>query len=321
MFEEGSEFLLRREAKGRGVSPSTIRTNRGFVENHIIPDWGETPLGEIDGPMIEDWLMSKPFSNSTRNNFVGCWKMIFDEAKRKKKIRSTPDIERFSKDGKKHDLFHENELPLLFPHDRDELAALYADPEHDSGEDLDRYGLMFGTMLLVTVSGGLRSGEIRAMHRDQVFLPQNGIAVTRALSQTNKETLPKKGKSTNPKWRALLLPQRAVSALRWWIEEYAPPSGQLFKYREETVSRYDFLNRLRLGISRSGIEVGDRWLTVHSLRYTYNTKMETVLSQEQLLQFMGHESRQMTLHYSRPYWQERLTAYQDSKEKVEKLWG
>jgi integrase len=72
---------------------------------------------------------------------------------------------------------------------------------------------------------------------------------------------------------------------------------------------------------RAGIREEGRKLTVHSLRYTYNTKMETLLSEERLLQFMGHESRQMTLHYSRPYWQERLLAYQGDKENVERFWG
>jgi integrase len=319
MFEAGSPYLLRREAKGAGMKDGTLRAYSGFVRNHIVKDWGNTPLNQIEGADIEDWLMEKPFSNSTRNSIIDCWNLIFREAKRAKKIRSIPTIERFARNSRRYDTFRDDELFALFPEKRDDLITLYSDPENDYDEEIEYYGLMFAVMLLTTVSGGLRSGEIRALCRDQVFINQSGIVVSKALDSNNKVTLPKKGKDDNPKWRAVLLPERAIQALSWWLE-VAPPSGMLFKYAEKPVDRNLLLDRLKLGMERVGIKPEGRKLKVHSLRYTYNTRMETLLSEERLLQFMGHESRQMTLHYSRPYWQERLVAYEGDKAKVEQFW-
>jgi integrase len=318
MFSPGSPFLLRRDAKGSGMAAGTLRAYAGFVRKHIIPDWGTVPISQVDGADIEDWLMGKDISNSTRNSMIDCWNMIFREAKRAKIIRTIPMIERFSRSSRRYDTFQVDELAKLFPDDRCRLTWMFRDKE--DGDEAERYGLMFAVMLLTAVSGGLRSGEIRAMFRDQVFLERSGIVVTRSMDIDNHVTLPKKGKSDNPKWRAVLLPSRAISALSWWLE-MAPPSGHLFHYRGDPVRREALLTRLRTGMRRAGIREEGRKLTVHSLRYTYNTKMETLLSEERLLQFMGHESRQMTLHYSRPYWQERLLAYQGDKENVERFWG
>ena len=37
----------------------SYQTIRGYMENHIIPRWGRTPLTDIDGRAVAHWLASK----------------------------------------------------------------------------------------------------------------------------------------------------------------------------------------------------------------------------------------------------------------------
>lgn len=64
-----------------------------------------------------------------------------------------------------------------------------------------------------------------------------------------------------------------------------------------------------------------RRLTAHCLRYTYNTKMRTLLSEQVLREFVGHRSFAMTDHYDNPILTERLIAYQGVRSSVERFWG
>jgi integrase len=318
MFVPGSAFLRRREEKNSSMAQGTWRTYAGFVKNHILPDWGDMPITRVEGDAIEDWLLEKDLKNSTRNSIIDCWNFIFKEAKRQKKLRNIPMIERFSRNSDRYDTFRLDELELLFPWEKEKLIDLYL--EEEDGQEQRKYGLMFAVMLLTAVSGGLRSGEVRALYRDQVFLKQKGIVVNKSLNLQNEDVLPKKGSAANPKFRAIPLPGRTMEVLGWWMDQ-APPSGHIFKYQGQVVDRKVLLQRLHTGMTRAKIEPKGRKLAVHSLRYTYNTKMETLLSEERLLQFMGHESRKMTIHYSRPYWQERLLAFKDDQKKLEKFWN
>ena len=74
-------------------------------------------------------------------------------------------------------------------------------------------------------------------------------------------------------------------------------------------------------MDRLGIDHKKRRLTVHCLRYTYNTRMKTKLSAEVLRDFIGHRSVEMTDHYDNPILLERLKAYQSIRPTVEQFWG
>ncbi len=47
----------------------------------------------------------------------------------------------------------------------------------------DEISLMFGTMFCLTVSADLRSGEIQAIHNNQISLPHSGLVIARAIDE------------------------------------------------------------------------------------------------------------------------------------------
>lgn len=327
LFKKGSEFLKRKAQFDRELKESTRKAYDGNIRNHILPVFGDRDMSSIKGAEIEDYLLDLEKKNSTKNFIVDTWNIIFREAKRQEVVDSVPSIQRFRRNSERYDILTDEELEKLFPDDIDKLKEVWK-TERDNRE---REALMFGIMFLITVTAGLRSGEIRAMHRDQIFIELNGIIVNRQFDLQMNITAPKEGDSEDPRHRAVIVPQRTMRALQWWLDEYAAPNGLLFKYKGKPVDRDILLRRFRAGLKNVGIievdergevieEAYKRKLSVHSLRYTYNTKMETILSGKMLKQFMGHLTDQMTQHYSRPQWQKRLLEYQDQQESVEQFW-
>lgn len=219
LFEEGSVFLRRRSAFGYSMKSSTRKAYRTRVHKYILPAFGHRDIRTISAQEVEDYLLDQSVHGSTRNAIIDTWNFIFSEAHRGGYITAIPKLHRFRRTSRRYDILRNEELELLFPDDRDELVKRWSE-EGDEGE---RDPLMFAVMLLTTVSAGLRSGEVRALHRDQIFLDLAGIVVSRQLDLDMQLTVPKKGNEENPRYRAIVVPERAVRALRWWMNEYAPP--------------------------------------------------------------------------------------------------
>jgi hypothetical protein len=53
----------------------------------------------------------------------------------------------------------------------------------------------------------LRSGEIRALHREQVSIPSSGLVIDRALDDRGEIGLLKKATNEDPRSRAVIIPE------------------------------------------------------------------------------------------------------------------
>jgi integrase len=71
-------------------------------------------------------------------------------------------------------------------------------PPDKRKEGDESLALMFGTMFCVTVSAGLRSGEIRALHRDQISLANSGLVIDRAADDRGEIAPLKKAAEEDP---------------------------------------------------------------------------------------------------------------------------
>jgi len=316
MFLPGCSYLERQAERGRVLSQHTIRIQRAYIENYILPAFRDRQIAELTAAEIEDWLVGLDLSGSVKNAILGTWRTIFREAQRQRLIQGIPQIERFRRQSRRYDTLQDEELAMLFPEDPAALETIWRDevpwePEHA--------GLMFGAMFCLMVSAGLRSGEARAIHRDQIFPELCGIVINRAYNLQDQLTAPKKGTERDPRFRAVVVPARTMRVLSWWLEK-ATQAGPIFVYYDRPVRREYLLDRFRLGLRQAGIQTEGRRLMVHSLRYTYNTRMETLLPGGLLRQFMGHRNEEMTALYSRPHMLDRIRAYQTEREKVERFW-
>ena len=150
-------------------------------------------------------------------------------------------------------------------------------------KEKEEIALMFGTLFCVAVSAGLRSGEVRALHEEQVSFPNSGLAIDKAIDDEGNIGPVKKATEEDPRNRAVIIPGKSLKMLERWIErkpETPEFPGLVFPYRGKPVANYYILDRFRFGLDRLGIDHEKRRLTVHCLRYTYNTRMRTILSEQ-----------------------------------------
>jgi integrase len=280
-------------------------------------------LDKIRPAVLEDYLLEKRLSNSCRNTILYTLKLVIQEAKREGIIESIPEFEPFKRSGKRQDVLSSEELAALFPYDEKELISIWKRPDN-MRKERDEIALMFGTLFCVTVSAGLRSGEVRALHRDQVSIPNSGLVINQAIDAMEKIGPLKKATKEDSRSRAVVIPELTLKMLERWLDrapECPQYPGLVFPYRGKPVTSYYILDRFKFGLDRLGIDYEKRRLTVHCLRYTYNTRMRTRLSEQVLREFLGHRSTAMTDHYDNPILLERLKAYQDVRQSVEQFWG
>jgi integrase len=322
-------YLKRREEKAGSdktgkkhipLKPISIKKRRGLLENYIFPAFGGLPLKKIDEVAIDEWLLELPLSNAYKNDILDVFRVIFREAKRKRIITAIPDLERFTRDSRRKDALNLEELYLLFPADPDELQKIWSNENYV--HEPENAGLMFGTMFCLMVSSGIRPGEARAIHRDQVYPQYSGIIVNRQFDNDDNIMDPKMSNRERRRYREVIVPKRTMEMLLHWIE-LEDPEGLLFTFHGENVRRRYLPDRFRIGLKNAGIKAEGKRYTPHSLRYTYNTRMEDYLPKRMLQEFTGHESDQMTDYYFNPdtaHLLERLEGNQDKRELVERFW-
>jgi integrase len=323
MFTEGAPHLARWAAKGKVLKRQTIIQHRRHLTGYILPRFGKLKFHEITPTAVEDFFLEQRLSNSCRNTILYTLKLIMREARRAGILEIIPEFEPFKRNGKRQDVLSSEELTALFPYDEKELIEIWKRPDDMRKEQPD-IALMFGTLFCVTVSAGLRSGEIRALYREQASIPNSGLVIDRAVDDRGQIGPLKKATKEDPRSRAVIIPEITLKMLERWLDR-APESpnfpGLIFSYRGKPVANYYILDRFRFGLDKLGIDYETRRLTVHCLRYTYNTRMRTLLSEQVLREFVGHRSIAMTDHYDNPILAERLIAYQNVRPSVEQFWG
>ena len=323
MFIEGAPHLIRWAAKGKVLKRQTINQHRRHLERYLLPRFGNLRFQDIKPTALEDYLLEQSLSNSCRNTIIYTPKLIMRAARRAGVIEIIPEFEPFKRNGRRQDTLSSEELAALFPYDYDELVRIWSRPGPIPDES-DKIALMFGTLFCLTVSAGLRSGEVRALHREQISESRSGLIIDRALDDLGVIGGLKKSTSEDTRSRAVIIPEITMKMLTRWLKiapEIENYPGLVFPYHEKPVASYYLLDRFRFGLDNLGIDYTTRRLTVHCLRYTYNTRMRTLLSEQVLREFVGHRSVAMTDHYDNPILLERLSAYQEVKPSVERFWG
>jgi integrase len=260
--------------------------------------------------MVEDYLLDLKLPNSSRNTILYTLKLVMREAKRAGVIEMVPEFEPFKRSSKRQNVLSSVESDALFPDDEQELIRVWKRPDYMRKEQ-DEIALMFGTLFCVAVSAGMRSGEISALHREQVSIPNSGLVIDRAVGDMGVIGPLKKATREDPRSRAVIIPEKTIRILARLFDR-APECpnypGLVFPYRGKMVGNYYLLDRFRFGLDKLGIDHEKRRLTVHCLRYTYNTRMKTELPGDVLREFLGHRSIEMTDYYDNPILQDRLEA-------------
>jgi hypothetical protein len=89
-FRESSPWMARQRAKGRPFSKAHAQGRQNHLDKYILPRFRSTALSDIRKPEIEDWLLSLPLANATRNHLLYTLRIVLREAKARKLITEPP---------------------------------------------------------------------------------------------------------------------------------------------------------------------------------------------------------------------------------------
>jgi integrase len=301
-------WIKRQHAKGRPFSEYHAKARRGHLDKYIIPQFGKKRLDEVTRPMVENWLVTLPLSNQTRNHILYTLKTLFREAEAEKLIRSDPlaKAEPMGHDSKARDVFKMEELRLLFPDGRKKLLEIWKTQK-------------WATLFMVLATTGIRQGEARALAWRHL-LPGGWLYVERGVKRNGEIGTTKTGTA-----RIVALPERARKELERWRKDspFTEHDHLIFcsdrpdkPIHVETVTHY-----LPRALERAELKVSGRNLPVHSLRHTYNTLMRPILPEEILRKFTGHKTPGMTDLYDHPALEDQIAKLEPVRALVEKVWA
>lgn len=143
-------------------STKTASTRRRYLRNHILPQFGETPLNEINRFVVKAWAGRMTCAEVTRNNVVSLLSTILTAAADADMIDANPIFRlRLSKAGaQRAAVMQTDEDVWALP----EQAVPIAQRLWDGGRHSD------ALMVLTAAFCGLRYGELTGLHVDNCCL-------------------------------------------------------------------------------------------------------------------------------------------------------
>jgi integrase len=307
MFLDGSAHMGRRIQLGRQTDRCTQIQARIYIK-YIIEKWGKMTLAEINPADITKYLFTVSRSSSWKNRYTSIFGEIYSESQWYGCRVERPRFQQFARIAHKADILTTAELERLF------VPGNF--PAHE-----------FYLFFLLCLSGGLRLGEVRAARPKQFLFEQKALIVDGFCKYTGARTnYNKTGSPVNPRFRIVLLPDITLEKMKAHIAETgAAPDDFCFdfclKEGGHPVRQSRAESVFSAALAKAGIDAGvpanqsgsalpaqygadtdavsrKRKLVVHSLRYTYVTRMRRELPASVVMRMAGHINEGQTDYYT-----------------------
>ena len=312
MYLEGGSHLLRRQEMGKPLSSETIIKSRNFL-NLINSQWGNFEFKDISVQKVTDYLIedniNKNNDGSVRNH-SGSWKNeylivlreIFKEGVYRGVVNTIPQFPKFARQMNKADIFSTKEINDFFR------------LENFSNETLFLF-------FLLTFTEGLRLGETRGIRRSQILVEYNTLVVDGFIRVDGTRTnFNKKGSPDNPKIRWCLIPDKILQLLIDYCNRNNIETNDYIFQKSGKPLRKEYADaNFKRAVKAANINIKDRKLCPHSLRYTYVTRMRRDLPAEIVAKIVGNNSVDMTNYYTRPNTQGGIQSILPTQGTVERL--
>ena len=319
MYVPGSEHIQRQEKLGKSHNLKTLKSKR-FLLDIFIEQFGNLELKELTIPMVMKFLMDDNHSGSWKNNFLTVVGEVYAEAPfYGVPYVATPSFPKFARNTKKKDILTTDELKILF----DETLwsnlneQMYSkQPQYDEG-----YQSIY-LLFLTSMNCGLRLGEAIGLKVRQILFDEKMLIIDGFYRYQEKErtSFNKCGSETNQKIRVVPLSDSLVLKIQNFIVENNLSSDDyLFSRYGKPIRKHLAEKWFARVLDLSGIDVGDRKLTPHSLRYTYVTRMRRNLTGETVQKLVGHTSIAMTDYYTHSAIPELCEAIEPARDAVNSL--
>jgi integrase len=270
-----------RRLSGASVSDDYLENRRGYVDNYIIPAFGDRQMHSITSQEIQSWLYALNLSNQTRKHIYTTLNDIFEYSIAHDDIRSNP------MSGVRTPVVSSKGVRGVFTQDEARKLVLAA-------QGVSRKAYL---ALWILWSTGIRSGELRSLYvSDVLSKPQPALWVRKAMKRHGVVGETK----TEQSFRVVPLVQPLHKELIDYVAtQELHQEDRIFPVAKETVSWW-----VRKALEIAGIPKGNR--SAHSLRHTFVSQMKGSIDQQQLFDVTGHSSAASTTRYDQRWVEQRL---------------
>lgn len=321
MYVPGSMNYLRRQQLGKTIKENTLKIKRMYIR-YITRDFGDIDIRDLTATKLLRHLMQiEEHSASWKNQYIGTIEDVYTEAIWQGIEVNPPRFERFVQKSKKADILTMDEIRRLFVPENFPDEAPYL-------------------LLLLALSAGMRISEARAFTPEQLYFEQSAVLINGFLDRYTDFRNPynKTGSEEDKRWRIALIPQETALKLKNYIIKTGKKDDELLfthwtkKRVKENINGMIKWFELPLtencyhmeniedifhnAVKKAGIDTTGRKITMHSLRYTYVTRMRNLYAGETVRKMVGHAEIEMTDYYTRNELSETLSALAAQNKKM-----
>ena len=292
-YNTDSKFLRKQAARGYKYQPDTIYQKNLYLKK-FLEVFAKTDVQKLTVGAVENWLIDMQCSNSVKNNILAVIDEIEAELYSERIIDNPIHIKHFKRNTVEKGILSLQEIARLFPTDYESLIKIWKVRSVERENDIYSFAVAIYTLL----STGMRSSEIRALQWGQFIRPDAILINAMIDSNDNRVNRLKKWTDDNKKWRVTILPDRTVQMINL-LRLDKSDDDYVFVYEEKPLTTSFLLDHFKCALIKNGIDCKGRNITIHSLRFTYNTLMRGEISGEDLRLMVGHTTERMTEYYDK----------------------
>jgi len=269
-----SPYLKDKIAHGHKITANYCREAINKIKSHWLPNFFNTPLNEVSRSSLREFsnsLKAKGLAGNTIKNIMIVGKTAFKWAYVEGMIPSDPScsLMNFTGDQVSRDILTEKETEKLFK---------------VKWEDKRAY-----TASLLSLTTGLRSGEIRALRKKDIG--NSTLNISNSWNNHDGLKSPKNGER-----RVVpLLPQLCVLLGELLSESpHAKNDNPFIFYSYDNPNipccSNIFLRYFRIACKKANINIDNRKLDFHSFRHLFSTRMAERIEEHKVAKITGHRS-------------------------------
>lgn len=292
-YDDDSRFLKKQAARGYKYQANSLYQKRLYL-NKFLNVFSDVCVNDLKAGMIENWLIDMECSNSVKNNILAVIDEIESELYSDGIIEYEIHVKHFKRNTKDKGILTIAEINQLFPANYDSLINIWRVRSTEREQDI----YSFATAIYTILSTGMRSSEIRALQWNQ-FIRPDAILINAMIDSNDKRVNRlKKWTDDNKKWRVTVLPDRTVKMIDL-LRLDKSDNDYVFVYEDKTLTTWFLLEHFCCVLNNNGIDHKKRNITIHSLRFTYNSLLRGEISGDDLRLMVGHTDERMTEYYDK----------------------